>query len=132
MGHYKMFWGQITNMKSFRNSSKEGEHKLRFYKVFRSSFQGAYLEVCALKKTHLLHNRDCKGTLLGICAIVADRHESIQFLTTPPPAVRVRDIFAFLSARCFLGVTMDHWCVAALEKRSILVANNIKRNWLSA
>lgn len=57
MSHYEMFWGQITNMKSFRNS-KEGEHKLRFYKVFRSSFQGTYLEVCALKKMHLLHNRD--------------------------------------------------------------------------
>ena len=86
-----------------------------------------------------MHLRKCifytpeteKALCWALCAIVANRNTYIRFLTTPPPTRRVCDTFAFLNACCFLRLTMDHWHVAALEKRRILVANKVKRNWPS-
>ena len=127
----KSLLGQIMNVKSFWNS-KKCAHKLRFYKISDLVSRVHIWRCVHLRKYFFYIIETEKALCLALCAVVANGDKPVRFLTTTLTTVRACDITAFLVARCSLRATMVHWCLAALCGHTILVANKVKRKWLSA
>lgn len=107
-------------------------HINRFYKT-SDLVSRVHIWRCVCLRKYIFYIIETeKAICLALRAVVANGDKPVRFLTTTLTTVRACDIIAFLVARCSLRATTDHWCLAALCSHTILVANKVKRNWLSA